>query len=77
MLVINYDNLNNNNDRKLYNGYQPIQEGVTSDRSQIQSPRNRGEGERLELGQLIGKPVQTFVEPVTLDCTGRLDVPLK
>ena len=35
------------------------------------------ERERLELGQLIRKPVQTFVEPVSLDSTGRLDVPLK
>ena len=31
----------------------------------------------LELGQLVGKPVQAFIEPVTLDSTGSLDVPLK
>ena len=52
-------------------------EELLLDKSQIQSPRNRGERERLELGQLIGKPVQTFVEPVALHSTGRLDVPLK
>ena len=39
--------------------------------------RETEERERLELGQLIGKPVQTFVEPVPLDRTGCLDVPLK
>ena len=31
----------------------------------------------LGLAQLVGEPVQPLVEPVTLDCTRGLDIPLK
>jgi hypothetical protein len=31
----------------------------------------------LGLAQLVGQPIQTLVETVTLDRTGGLDVPLK
>ena len=30
----------------------------------------------LNLAQFVREPVQAFVETVSLDCTGRLDVPL-
>lgn len=57
--------------------YSSYQYNLQIHRTKIQITQQWTVERRLELGELIGEPVQTFVEAVTLHSASGLDVPLK